>query len=207
MTLIDAGRRDRVHSTQLLVPAARGLAYRLLDDNRERIRHSAGVAARAATLTHAVADHEANLLVAAAWLHDIGYSSRLRDTAFHPIDGARLLRSAGWDPILCDLVAHHSGSRFVAPLQGLGDELSEFTYEETPVSDALTIADQTIGPHGMLFSMDERMREMLERHGPDSPNVRAHPEREPYFRSALQRVTGRLQTAGLTSPRRVREYT
>ena len=174
------------------MPAARGLACRLLDGNRERIRHSAGVAARAALLSSAVAQDEASLLVAAAWLHDIGYSAGLKDTDFHPLDGARFLRAAGWDSNLCDLVAHHSGSRFVAAVRGLGEELSEFTYHENPVSDALTVADQTIGPNGRWLSIDERMREMLERHGPDSANARAHPQRELYFRSAFQRVTRRL---------------
>jgi predicted hydrolase (HD superfamily) len=182
----------------LLVSAARGLAFRLLDGNRERIRHSAGVAARAATLTSAVGQDEASLLVAAAWLHDIGYSAGLKDTDFHPLDGARFLRAAGWDSTLCDLVAHHSGSRFVAAVRGLGEELSEFTFQEDPVSDALTVADQTIGPNGRLLSMDERMREMLERHGPDSANARVHPQREVYFRSAFERVTRRLQTVGIT---------
>ena len=175
------------------MPAARGLAYRLLDGNRERIRHSAGVAARAAFLSSAVDKNEASLLVAAAWLHDIGYSAALKDTDFHPLDGARFLRAAGWDSDLCDLVAHHSGSRFVAAVRGLGEELSEFTYREDPVSDALTVADQTIGPNGRWLSMDERMREMLERHGPDSANARAHPQRELYFRSAFQRVSRRLE--------------
>jgi HD superfamily phosphodiesterase len=102
-----------------LVSAARDLAYRVLEDNPERTRHSAGVAARAATLSAAVPKQATSLLVAAAWLHDIGYSAGLRDTAFHPLDGARYLRSMGWDPLVCDLVAHHSGSRFVAELKGL----------------------------------------------------------------------------------------
>ena len=118
----------------------------------------------------------------------------MKDTDFHPIDGARFLRAAGWDSNLCDLVAHHSGSRFVADLLGLGEELSEFTYHESRVSDALTVADQTTGGLNLQAGppIDERMREMLERHGPDSANARAHPQRELYFRSAFQRVTRRL---------------
>ena len=195
---IETDGTHRVDHRGCLVPAARGLAYRLLDGNRERIRHSAGVATRATFLTSAVDENEVNLLVAAAWLHDIGYSAQLKDTGFHPLDGARYLRSAGWDSKLCDLVAHHSGSRFVAAMRGISEELCEFTYQESAVSDALTVADQTIGPNGRRLSIDERMREMLERHGPDSPNARAHPQRELYFRGALQRVTRRLQTVDIT---------
>jgi hypothetical protein len=174
------------------VLAAQDLVHRVLADRPERIRHSAAVAARATSMTDAVADDEKALLVAAAWVHDIGYAPALKDTGFHPLDGARFLRLNGWEPALCDLVAHHSGSRFVASVTGMDEELSEFTFVENPLSDALTIADQTIGPEGPPLSLDERMHDMLERHGPDSPNSRAHPERESYFRAALQRVTQRL---------------
>jgi len=178
-----------------LVSAARGLAYRTLEGNIERWRHSAGVAARAAELTGAVAPGEESLLVAAAWLHDIGYAERLRDTGFHPLDGARYLRSTGWHPTLCNMVANHSGSRFVAVVLGLEEQMGEFSYDENPVSDALTIADQTIGPNGRSLSLEERMREMLQRHGPDSPSVRAHHKRAAYLRAASQRVNRRLRIA------------
>lgn len=178
-----------------MVSAAREVVYRVFDDNPERLAHSAGVAARAASLTDAVPEADAGLLIAAAWLHDIGYAPRLRDTGFHPIDGARYLRLTGWDASVCDLVAHHSGSRFVAPYRGVDAELREFTYRESPVADALTVADQTIGPNGKSLSVSDRLRDMLERHGPHSASARAHDEREAYIRAALERVSRRLHTA------------
>jgi HD superfamily phosphodiesterase len=33
-----------------------------------------------------------DLLEAAAWLHDIGYSPEIAVSGFHPLDGARYLR-------------------------------------------------------------------------------------------------------------------
>jgi hypothetical protein len=182
-------------STRLTVPEARELACRVLAEDPERIRHSAAVAARAASLRGVVADSEGELLVAAAWVHDIGYATALRDTGFHPLDGGRFLRSIGGEPLLCNLVAHHSGSRFVAAMNGQHAALARFDFTEDPLSDALTVADQTVGQNGMPFSVEDRMRDMLERHGPDSPNARAHPRRRAYIRSALQRVTSRLDRA------------
>ena len=73
-----------------------------------------GCRARAQLLTAAVADEEAPVLVAAAWLHDIGYTDTLRVTGSHPVDGGLHLRRAGWPPLVCGLVAHHLGARFVA---------------------------------------------------------------------------------------------
>jgi hypothetical protein len=93
-------------------------------------------------------------------------------------------------------VAHHSGSRFVAAQQGLSDELDEFAYEQDAVSDALTVADQTVGPHGQPMLLEERMRDMLERHGPDSPQAHAHARRAAYFRAAFERVNRRLHADG-----------
>ena len=178
-----------------LVACARDLACRLLEDNPERWAHTVGVAARAVSLRGTVSEGEADLLVAAAWLHDIGYAAQVRDTGFHPLDGARYLRARGWDPTVCDLVAHHSGSRFVARVCGLAQELSEFAYDEGPVTDALTVADQTTGLSGSPVSLDVRVRNTLERHRADSAATRAFPEREPYFRAALERVSRRLPGA------------
>lgn len=179
------------------VGLAASLARLLLLDDEPRVRHSVGVAARAEFLATSVEPDERPLLVVSAWLHDIGYAPQLRVTGFHPLDGARFLRSEGWPAAVCDLVAHHSGSRFVATARGLGALMAEFSFVESPVSDALTIADQTIGPVGEALTLHERMADMLDRKGPDSPNARAHALREPYFRGAAVRVSRRLEAAGV----------
>ena len=61
--------------SETLVDAARELAGRVLEDNPERLAHSAAVADRARELAATVPQSAAETLVAAAWLHDIGYSS------------------------------------------------------------------------------------------------------------------------------------
>jgi len=73
-----------------------------------RWAHVQGVAAQARSLAP-ILGGDADLLEAAAWLHDIGYSPKLADTGFHPLDGARYLRDVEHaDPMLCRLVANHS---------------------------------------------------------------------------------------------------
>jgi len=94
--------------TPQLVAAAADLTHDILDAVPDRLANSRGVAHRAHFLTLTVEPHQAQLLVAAAWLHDIGYAPRLRDSGFHPLDGARHLRAIGWPPAICNLVAHHS---------------------------------------------------------------------------------------------------
>ena len=44
--------------------------------------------------------------------------------------------------------------------------------------------------------MEGRLREKARRHGPDSPNARANPERDDYIRAADRRVAQRLAILG-----------
>ena len=188
---------ERLQLPQMVAVAADLTRY-LLDSDPDRLAHSQAVARRAEVLNLVVEPKYAPLLVAAAWLHDIGYAPGLRDTGFHPIDGARHLQTIGWPPAICNLVAHHSGARFVARILHLDRELEAYPFSQDAVSDALTVADQTIGPKGQAMTLDERMSDMLKRHGPNSPNALAHPQREPYIRAAAMRVAARLERDVLT---------
>ncbi len=65
---------------------------------------------------------DADLLEAAAWLHDIGYAPDLAVTGLHALDGARYLRDAqNADAMRCRLVAHHSNTIVEAEERGLAD--------------------------------------------------------------------------------------
>jgi HD domain len=179
-----------------LVSAARELATWMLRDVEQRLAHSAGVAARAGQLAGTVASRERQLLIAAAWLHDIGYAPSARVTGLHSYDGAVFLATRGWSPRLCGLVAHHSGAGFPAAEVGLTGELARFIHEESAVSDALTYADQTTGPDGQPVTLAERMEDMLARHGSSSVQARIHPVRGPYLLAAASRVEQRLAAHG-----------
>jgi hypothetical protein len=178
-----------------LVASASRLATTLLHAQPDRLRHTAGVARRAGELTPAVPPGQLRLVIAAAWLHDIGYSTLIADTGFHPLDGAVYLRQHGWPEALVALVAHHSGAQIVADSIGLGPVLRQFRIADTDVADVLTYADQTTGLHGERLPIQERMADMLRRHGPNSPQARVHHERGPYLLAIADRVEARLRTA------------
>ena len=143
---------------------------------------------RAAT---AVPAADRPVLVASAWLHDIGYAQLLRRSGFHSLDGAWYLQDHHWPAPLPGLVAHHSAARFVAAVRGLADRMHTFPasrYAYGPVADALTYADQTTGPTGEHMDVEDRLAGMLRRHGPDSPNARVHHLRAPVIRAAVHRT-------------------
>ena len=185
------------------VEHARRLAKRLLRKTPERWQHTRGVADRAAELAGAVKPTDRRLLIAAAWLHDIGYSPFIRRTGFHPLDGGLYLRKHRWDPRLAALVVHHSGARFVPVERGFADQMAKFAFEESPLSDALTYADQTVGPQGRRMTIEYRINEAITRHGPDSPNARARVDRVPYLLAAAARVEDQLSRMGAESGLRV----
>ena len=177
----------------VLIARARGLAKKLLrKELPQRWVHTQGVATRAAELATTVAPEDRSMLIAAAWLHDIGYAPAIRDTGFHPLDGGLYLRADGWDDRLAALVAHHSGARFVPVQRGFGLMMAEFDFEDDAVSDALTYADQTVGPNGRRMTVPYRIAEAIARHGPDSPNARARVDRVPYLLAVADRVEQRL---------------
>lgn len=152
-------------TAEAVVAGAERRAGDLLGIGTARWHHSAGVAAAAASLARMFSAEDAELLVAAAWLHDIGYCGELVDTGFHPLDGARHLRALGASDRLCRLVANHTGAWAEASSRGLTDLLAgEFPAEESPLADALTYADITTGPAGQPLSAEERIAEILERY-------------------------------------------
>src|SRR6185503_11864638 len=107
---------------------AEQLAHALLREPLpRRWAHVQGVASRARSLAP-VLGADADLLEAAAWVHDMGYAPGLATTGLHQLDGARYLRDAQHpDAMLCRLVAHHSCAIIEAGERGLADSLgSEF---------------------------------------------------------------------------------
>jgi predicted hydrolase (HD superfamily) len=136
-------------------------------------------------------------LVAAALLHDIGYSPRLAITGFHPLDGARYVRDV-CDSDLAELVAHHSGARNEARLRGLSNALSsEFMWHDTPLAAALTYCDLTTGPTGLRVRLHDRVSEIVQRYGADHPVSQAIQLGVPYFQRAVDDTERRMTAAGV----------
>jgi putative nucleotidyltransferase with HDIG domain len=169
---------------------ARAQAERLLAAALpQRWRHVQAVAAKAARLADEL-NVDQRAVVSAAWLHDIGYAPTVASTGFHPLDGARFLRSHGWDDEVCRLVAHHTDAARQADDQGLGDELrAEFAEVGGLEQDLLWTADATTGPNGERFTLDERIEEIAERYGADDPVTERMLASRDILRAAIARTT------------------
>ena len=156
-----------------------------------RWTHTQGVAMQARSLAPILGD-DADLLEAAAWLHDIGYSPALACTGFHPLDGARWLRDVqDANPVLCRLVANHTGALIEAEERGLARALTaEFPPAGRFLSDALTCCDMTTGPDGQLVSVDERLADIRARYSTGHVVSRAISRSSEQLRSAVTVIRG-----------------
>ncbi|MGH3440806.1 MAG: HD domain-containing protein [Nitriliruptorales bacterium] len=155
-----------------LVDWALQLARGHLGGLDQRWRHTLGVAHRATEFSHLLPPSELDVLVSAAYLHDIGYAPELAVTGFHPLDGARYVRALGHERLAC-LIAFHSGARAEADQRGFAAELAEFDEEASLVACALTYCDLVTGSDGRRVQLSERLGELFERYGPDTPVARA----------------------------------
>jgi hypothetical protein len=166
-----------------------------------RWAHTQGVAAAARGLAP-VLGLDADLVTAAAWLHDIGYAPSIVATGFHPLDGARHLRDdEGASAMLCRLVAHHSCAINEAIERGLARELAEeFRPARRDLADALIYCDMTTGPDGHRLPVVRRLAEIRSRYGPSHLVSRSIAQSAPELTSAVERVTGRMAACSLPPP-------
>jgi HD superfamily phosphodiesterase len=186
-----------VEDMQTLAAWAQDLTRMLLAaELPRRWSHVQGVAARARTIAPALGP-DADLLEAAAWLHDIGYHPDLADTGLHGLDGARYLRDRHHaDPMLCRLVAHHSCAVIEADERGLADALArDFSPPPQELAEALTFCDMTTSPDGEHVHVERRLAEIHDRYGSGHLVSRSISRATPLILEAVGQVNARAARA------------
>ncbi|WP_331489853.1 HD domain-containing protein [Streptomyces sp. Go40/10] len=168
------------------------LAESLLAPLEHRWLNTQAVAVRAHQVAPAVSRADRDLLVAAAWLHDIGHAPEVCDTGFHALDGARHLESLGAPARLVRLVAQYSGVVYEGERRGLWAEPAVHGREDSALLDALVFADMTTGPAGQSVDIDTRIDDMLLRHEPGSEVHNAISKARPYLGAAVERTWRRF---------------
>jgi hypothetical protein len=167
---------------------ARGLLAEALP---RRWAHVQGVAEKAERVAAFLALSN-EVLVAAAWLHDVGYAPEVADTGFHPLDGARYLAGLGTDERVVNLVGRHSYAILEAEFRGFGRLLAAFPDEGGVSRDALWYCDLTTSPDGEPVSAGERIAEIKQRYGPGDIVTRFITEGSPELLAAVERTERRL---------------
>jgi HD domain len=167
-------------------------ARSLLEPLGTRWLHVQGVVERAYQVSQILSEDERPSLIAAAYLHDVGYAPSLRKTGFHPLDGAFYLRSLGQER-LASLIAYHSESQYEAQLRGLLSALERFPREHSLLADALTYCDLTTNATGKQVPFEDRVADILHRYDETDIVVQALHQAMPAWRRAIVRVQSRLK--------------
>lgn len=142
---------------------AASAAAELIGAEPERWAHTLAVVHAARGVAGQLPASDGERLIAAAYVHDIGYAAALVDTGLHHLDGARWLRANGGVAV-ASLVAHHTSAREEAHLRAL-DALADFPPDDPMLDAALTYCDVVSGPAGEPMSLDERIADVAHRYG------------------------------------------
>lgn len=142
-----------------------------------RVEHVRGVCRTASRLARALRfpPEQVQHLLEAALLHDIGYSPELRQTGFHPLDGAAFLAHRGFAPKVVEATLFHTGARAEAAFHPAAAPVYQkfSAFRSSPVADALTYCDLRTSPAGELITRPERLWEIRSRYGPEHPASRS----------------------------------
>lgn len=176
-----------------------GWAYEIAARKRacalpRRWQHVQGVAERARELSRLAGD-QADLLQAAAVLHDVGYAPDLVASGFHPVDGAKYLLTVDAPRHLVDLIAHHSCAAVEARLRGLSGPMRGFRDQQGTVRDALWYCDLTTSPDGEPVEVEHRLEEIRPRYGPEHVVARFLDAAMAGLLAAVRRTEERLSSA------------
>src|SRR5260370_20846699 len=161
--------------------------------------HVQGVVEQALHVGEIFDEEERSYLIAAAYVHDIGYAPELQQTGLHSIDGALWLRSHNQER-LASLTAYHSGTWFQAQLHGLLPDLEQFSREQSMVADALDYCDMTTGPAGARISFEERIKDILVRYPEPHIVAQATHQAKPSLSQAVERIQQELDRLRITPP-------
>jgi hypothetical protein len=186
------------------------LSAALLGPLGKRWVHTVGVAQEAARLGLRLPTADQQVLLAAAYLHDLGYAPCLARTGFHPLDAALALTGVVPDRVIA-LIANHSSSSAEARMRGLGEALAHFPAETTAVADALTCADMSISADGCAVGLADRVADVAARYGDEHVVTRGIRAARPQLAAVIararwqaeagrDRLGGRGSVAGIDDP-------
>jgi len=169
---------------------SRRLAEELLEQAGARWAHVQGVSQQVERWV--TGERASELVLSAAWLHDVGYAKTVEASGMHAIDGAEYLDLQGVPGGIVSLVAFHTGARFEAEERGLVDRLLWFELPDQDMLDLLTLADLTTSPRGEYVTVRDRIDEILERYEPQHPVHRGVLRGRAYLEECCRRAAARV---------------
>lgn len=133
-------------------------------------------------------------LLQACYLHDIGYSSQLNRYDFHPLDGAIFASAQGFPkPVVAAILFHSCSYEMVQETRHDLMEIYEENYDMLDQRDQLfidlvTYCDLHTSSTGQYFTLDERVKDVVDRYGQDHPVSQMMLANRPNYEVTIERV-------------------
>lgn len=133
-------------------------------------------------------------LILAAFLHDIGYSEKLKTTGFHPMDGAMFCYRNKLPKRIVSSVMFHSGAYYDAKRMNHNVKSFYEAYENTLTKkeklyiDLITFCDLHRSPKGEKVTFNERMNEIKARYGEKHSVYTSMEDKRLYFEELIKKV-------------------
>lgn len=110
-------------------------------------------------------------LLNACYLHDIGYSPKLNQYDFHPLDGAIFVREKGFSKSVVAAVLFHSCAyetvKETRPdlLPIYEEKNMDLDEQDRTFIDLVTYCDLHTSPTGQRITLEKRVQDVVERYG------------------------------------------
>jgi hypothetical protein len=181
-SLNNQGNRMNSEVTPFTIVEPKGVKKIVIDENllgqylpqrENRYKHILGVVERMKECLNQIHIDESlkPQLIQAAYLHDIGYSTKLNVHHFHPLDGAIFAQSAGFSKPVIAAVLFHSGA-YESVKATRPDLDSIYTHNNQLLDEQdqlfirlVTYCDLHTSPTGEKISFEERIRDIVNRYG------------------------------------------
>jgi hypothetical protein len=164
--------------------------------DRHRYTHILGVVERMKEVLAQIEMEEETkeLLLQTAFLHDIGYSDKLNQYDYHPLDGAFFVQQCGFPKPVIAAVLFHSGA-YESVKKTRPDLVSIYAYnaqwlDETDqlFIDLITYCDLHTSPVGKKISVKERIDDIVTRYGAEHEVSRFMIGNLEGFKQTIERV-------------------
>lgn len=140
------------------------------------------------------------LLIQACYLHDIGYSDKLNQFDFHPLDGAIFAQNQGFPkPVIAAVLFHscayESAIRIDDKLKHIYQEnLSQLDQKDHLFIDLVTYCDLHTSVTGERTTLPQRVNHVIDRYGEKHMTSQLMLENLPTYEEITRRVTALIRS-------------
>ena len=168
------------------------------NEKEDRYKHIKGVAAqmRALVLQLDVNQDDKDKLMKIAYLHDIGYSKRVKNRGHHALDGAIFALEKGFSEDVALAIMFHTSAfgeikyinKYITDIYNRAKKIFDKNEKAKYFTELITYCDLQTLPDGTPTSTSRRIFKILAKHDKNTPvykNIKAHKR---YFKHLTKKV-------------------